>query len=338
MRASLSRRSPAILPFPIHPRSSSCPNHHHRLPPTGSPTSAWPTSVAARSTWPRSRCPGSWPCAPSTATAEPLAGARITGSLHMTVQTAVLIETLVAPRRRGALGVVQHLLHPGPRRRRHRRRRRPGVRLEGRDPRGVLVVHRGRPALAGRRRAQHDPRRRRRRHPAGPSGRRVRARRHGPRARPRGLRGVRPDPGHPQPHPSRGRQAVDPDRRGDQGRHRGDHHRRPPPLPAPRGGHAALPGHQRQRLGHQVQVRQPLRLPPLAHRRHLPGHRRDDRRQGGRGVRLRRRRQGLRPVAAGPGRPGDHHRDRPHLRPAGRHGGLPGPHPRRRGRAPPTSS
>ncbi|MFI8829375.1 adenosylhomocysteinase, partial [Streptomyces sp. NPDC053431] len=30
------------------------------------------------------------------AQAQPLAGARITGSLHMTVQTAVLIETLVA--------------------------------------------------------------------------------------------------------------------------------------------------------------------------------------------------------------------------------------------------
>ena len=29
-------------------------------------------------------------------TAKPLSGARITGSLHMTVQTAVLIETLVA--------------------------------------------------------------------------------------------------------------------------------------------------------------------------------------------------------------------------------------------------
>src|SRR5262249_11391416 len=30
------------------------------------------------------------------ATSKPLAGARITGSLHMTIQTAVLIETLVA--------------------------------------------------------------------------------------------------------------------------------------------------------------------------------------------------------------------------------------------------
>ena len=53
---------------------------------------------------------------------KPLAGARIMGSLHMTVQTAVLIETLVRPRRRRALGVVQHLLDAGPRRRRGGRR------------------------------------------------------------------------------------------------------------------------------------------------------------------------------------------------------------------------
>ena len=33
---------------------------------------------------------------------------------------------------------------------------------------------------------------------------------------------------------------------------------------------AAVPGDQRQRLGHQVEVRQPLRLPPLADRRHQP--------------------------------------------------------------------
>jgi hypothetical protein len=47
--------------------------------------------------------------------AKPLAGARITGSLHMTIQTAVLIETLVDLGAGGALGVVQHLLHAGPR-------------------------------------------------------------------------------------------------------------------------------------------------------------------------------------------------------------------------------
>ena len=50
------------------------------------------------------------------------AGARITGSLHMTVQTAVLIETLAALSAEGPLGVLQHLLHPGPRRRRDRGR------------------------------------------------------------------------------------------------------------------------------------------------------------------------------------------------------------------------
>jgi len=50
---------------------------------------------------------------------QPLKGARISGSLHMTIQTAVLIETLVEARRAGALGVVQHLLHPGSRRLRH---------------------------------------------------------------------------------------------------------------------------------------------------------------------------------------------------------------------------
>ena len=59
----------------------------------------------------------------------------------------------------------------------------PGVRVEGRDARGVLVVHRAGAALArtvdG---PEHDPRRRRRRHAARAQGRRVRARRRGARA------------------------------------------------------------------------------------------------------------------------------------------------------------
>ena len=119
--------------------------------------------------------------------------------------------------------------------------------------------------------------------------------------------------------------------------------RRPPPACTastrwPSRGHAAVPGHQRQRLGHQVQVRQPLRLPPLADRRHQPRHRRHDRRQGRRRLRLRRRRQGLRPVPAGPGRPGHRHRDRPDLRAAGRHGGLRGRDRSRTSSRPPTSS
>ena len=106
---------------------------------------------------------------------KPLTGARITGSLHMTVQTAVLIETLVElgaqvrwascnifstqDHAAAAIAVGPHGHPRGP-------GGRPGLRLEGRDARGVLVVHRAGAPLARRRRPQHDPRRRRRRHAA----------------------------------------------------------------------------------------------------------------------------------------------------------------------------
>ncbi len=40
--------------------------------------------------------PGLMACREEFGAAKPLAGARITGSLHMTIQTAVLIETLQA--------------------------------------------------------------------------------------------------------------------------------------------------------------------------------------------------------------------------------------------------
>ena len=137
------------------------------------------------------------------ADAQPLKGARITGSLHMTIQTAVLIETLDGARRRGALGscnifstqdhaAAAVAVGPtGPR----SARRRAGLRLEGRDARGVLVVHRAGAALARRRRPEHDPRRRRRRHAAGAQGHRVRGRGRGARRRDRRLRGVQ---GHPR--------------------------------------------------------------------------------------------------------------------------------------------
>jgi hypothetical protein len=69
---------------------------------------------------------------------KPLAGVRITGSLHMTIQTAVLIETLGRARRHRALGFLQHLFDPGSRRGGHRGRRRARVRLEGRNAGGVL--------------------------------------------------------------------------------------------------------------------------------------------------------------------------------------------------------
>ena len=126
---------------------------------------------------------------------------------------------------------------------------------------------------------EHDPRRRRRRNAAGAQGHRVREGRS--RAGPveRRFRGVPGGAGAAAAHAGRGPAALDPHRRGDPGRDRGDHHRRSPALRDAGGRHAAVPGHQRERLGDEVEVRQPLRLPPLADRRHQPWHRRDDRRQ-----------------------------------------------------------
>ena len=59
-------------------------------------------------------------------------------------------------------------------------------------------------------------------------------------------------------------------------------------------GRAALPGHQRERLRDQVEVRQQVRLPAFAGGRDQPRHRRAHWRQGGGRLRLRRCRQGLR--------------------------------------------
>ena len=101
---------------------------------------------------------------------KPLAGARIAGSLHMTVQTAVLIETLVdlgAEVRWASCNIFSTQDHAaaaivvGRDGTPDAPDRCPGLRLEGRDPGGVLVVHRADPHLAGRRAGQHDPRRRR---------------------------------------------------------------------------------------------------------------------------------------------------------------------------------
>ena len=77
---------------------------------------------------------------------KPLAGAKIMGSLHMTVQTAVLIETLhTGPCRCGRCCRTAE----GCRQRRGAERR-SHLRLEGREPGGVLVVHEPGAQLAGR--------------------------------------------------------------------------------------------------------------------------------------------------------------------------------------------
>ena len=117
----------------------------------------------------------------------PLKGARISGSLHMTIQTAVLIETLTAlgaQVRWASCNIFSTQDHAaaavvvGPHGTPDEPKWHPGVRLEGRDARGVLVGGRADAHLAGPGQAgEHDPRRRRRRHHAGAAWRRVRARR-----------------------------------------------------------------------------------------------------------------------------------------------------------------
>ena len=88
---------------------------------------------------------------------KPLAGARIAGSLHMTIQTAVLIETLVAlgaDVRWASCNIFSTQDHAaaavvvGPEGTAEDPAGHPGLRLEGRDPGGVLVVHPADPRLA----------------------------------------------------------------------------------------------------------------------------------------------------------------------------------------------
>ncbi len=165
-----------------------------------------------------------------------------------------------------------------------------------------------------------------------PQGQGVRDGRRGAGPRERRVRGVPHRPAAAAGLARRRPAEVDPDRGRHQGRHRGDDHGRQPALPDAGDRRPAVPGDQRQRLGHEVEVRQPLRLPPLARRRHQPRGRRHARRQALRRRRLRRRRQGLGRVAARPGRPRRRHRDRPDLRAPGRDAGLRGPDARGRHR------
>jgi adenosylhomocysteinase len=72
---------------------------------------------------------------------QPLAGARITGSLHMTIQTAVLIETLIdlgAEVRWCSCNIFSTQDHAAAA---IAERRHSGVRLEGRNAGGILVVY-----------------------------------------------------------------------------------------------------------------------------------------------------------------------------------------------------
>ncbi len=88
---------------------------------------------------------------------QPLKGARIAGCLHMTIQTAVLIETLIAlgatvrwsscnifsTQDHAASGIAAEEYS--------------GVCLEGHERRRILVVHRADCPRSGRLDSQHDP-------------------------------------------------------------------------------------------------------------------------------------------------------------------------------------
>ena len=58
--------------------------------------SPWPIGDAKRLRSPSMKCPDYFRSGEKYSLDKPLAGVRITGSLHMTIQTAVLIETLTA--------------------------------------------------------------------------------------------------------------------------------------------------------------------------------------------------------------------------------------------------
>ena len=194
------------------PTQLTCPSDsvvpggtHHDVPTRiaaatiASPTSRSPRSAARKSTSPSTRCPACVPSARSSARSSRSKGARISGSLHMTIQTAVLIETLVelgAEVRWASCNIFSTQDHAAA-------AVAVGPNGTDREPRTACPVF----AWKGetleeywwcteqmmtwpdRRRPEHDPRRRWRRHDAGAQGRRVRE----------GRRGARPDAAPPTP-------------------------------------------------------------------------------------------------------------------------------------------
>ena len=98
---------------------------------------------------------------------KPLAGARITGSLHMTIQTAVLIETLVelgAEVRWASCNIFSTQDHAaaaiavGPHGTPDKAQGHSGLRMEGRNTGRILVVHLPGSALGRWQGAKPDPR------------------------------------------------------------------------------------------------------------------------------------------------------------------------------------
>ena len=244
---------------------------------------------------------------------QPLKGARIAGSLHMTIQTAVLIETLKAlgaDVRWASCNIYSTQDHAAAA---IAASGTPVFAIKGESLKdywdfthrifewadggspNMILDDGGDATLA---------------HPFGRSRRAGRC--EVPRHRLERGRGgaLRCDQGAAEEQP----RVVRTQRRLDPRRHRGDHHRRAPSLRDGQGRQAPVAGDQRQRQRDQVEVRQPLRLPRIAGRRHPPRHRRDDGGQGGDGGRFRRRRQGLGRLAPQRRLPRHGVGDRPDLR------------------------
>ena len=172
---------------------------------------------------------------------------------------------------------------------------RPQLRLEGRNPgRSRMVPGAATLRLQGRQELKHDPRRRR-----GPDG--------------------------------TGSQQIPEDAGRMLRRVGGDDDGRAALVPHAQGQRTEGARGQRQRLGDKVQVRQSVRLPRVARRRHQAGHGRHDRRQDRRRGRVRRRGQGMRRGVEEHGGEGPRHRDRSDQRAASCCVGIPGCHDGRGG-------
>ena len=208
---------------------------------------------------------------------QPLKGLKVTGSLHMTIQTAMLIDTLKtlgADIRWASCNIFSTQDQCGCGHRPQGVGRR--FRLERGKPGGVLVVHGAGAGLAERQWAGPDRGRRRRTPPC---------------LFTRGWRWKRTRPCWKKNTDSDDMRLLmarlktsaekDPgfwtrDRRIGQGGFRRDHHRCPSPVPAGPEGRASVSCLQRQRFGHQIQIRQLIRLPRIPGRRHQAGHRHHD--------------------------------------------------------------
>ena len=128
-----------------------------------SPTCPWPTGAARKSCIAETEMPGLMAIREEFAQAQPLKGARITGSLHMTIQTAVLIETLQAlgaEVRWASCNIFSTQDHAAAA---IAASGTPVFAVQGRVAGRVLGLHPPHLRVAGRRLLEHDPRRRRRR-------------------------------------------------------------------------------------------------------------------------------------------------------------------------------